>query len=469
MPAPWMLALALLWLLLRILCFGDRLSFGWDSSQFARGVAEFNILKHQPHPPGYFLWVLATGDLARFAGGPMRAQVVLAFAMALLALAVFYALARRFFDRDAALGCTILLAFSPAVALYSEIPYTTITDLAASSIAGYFAFLDPRVRQWRIVACMVALGFLAGFRQSGVMLLLPLMAGAALAHWRQAWKAVLGGTILGGLAFLDWYVPLADTVGGWRVLAQLTSQQFRVSAQTTSIFYGAPLQRHVGMIEENILYFGMNLVGWLAAFGLMAWHLRRSPKTNSFPAISWWRYALWLMPNLIVVFALHGAMVGYCLLCFPPLLLLCASLVNRNWMPAVAAGVAVSLAISYFPYGRLLTPQRYTVDYVLYRSAPRFAGDLESSQEKLDQTLHSLQQSGAPQPFVCARLLPEAPNIRTVTYDFNYVRWVTPNEAPAGTSVWLFDWRGPDAALRARYSNWRQVSADELLSVWEAR
>ena len=35
----------------------------WDSVQFALGVSNFNLWRHQPHPPGYPLY-LASGWLA---------------------------------------------------------------------------------------------------------------------------------------------------------------------------------------------------------------------------------------------------------------------------------------------------------------------------------------------------------------------------------------------------------------------
>lgn len=462
-------ALAVGWLLLRIPYFGDRYSFEWDSSQFARGVAEFNIFKHQPHPSGYYLWVLATRDLTAVTSGPMQAQIVLAFLMALGGLAMFYLLARRFLSRDAAFGATVLLAYAPAVSLHSSIPLSTITDLLTSAIAGYFAFLDSRARRWRIVVCMGALGFIGGFRQSGVGLVAPFVAAAALKHWRVAWRHVCGGALLGAALFLAWYIPLADTVGGWRVLSRLSSEQFHYSAQGTSVFLGAPLARHIGMIEENILYFAMNLAGWIAAYGIAwLWQRRQGRPSVALPLRDWWLFAIWLLPNLVMVFALHGAKAGYCLLCFPPLLLLCASIATRPWLPAIVAGVVVALAIGYFPYARFLSPHRYTVAYLLYRSAPLAPLELEQSQRNLDASLRELKRYGAPQPFVCARGLPEAPNIRTVTYDFNYVQWVEPAQAPPYATIWLFDWRGPDEAARARFPSWRKLSGDRLLSLWQA-
>jgi len=137
-------------------------------------------------------------------------------------------------------------------------------------------------------------------------------------------------------------------------------------------------------------------------------------------------------------------------------------------MPATIAAVLLSLAISYFPYGRLQFSKIAPVSYVFYRSAPRMALDLEASQRNLDQTLHQLLQSGVPQPFVCARDIPEAPNIRTVTYDFAYVNWILPEAAPASRSIWLFDQHGPDAEIRKHYQTWRQIVADDLWSLWQA-
>ena len=441
-----------MWLALRIPHFGARFSFNWDSSQYARGMAEFNLFKHQPHPPGYILWVFSARVLEPLGGGTMQAQIIVAFLMALLALPIFYLLALRVLHSQvSALTCTALLAYSPAVSLYSSISSPSITDMVSSLVAGYLAFLDPRRQPWRIPLCLAALGVLAGFHQSNLVLLAPLIAGAAISHWRHAWRPVCAGAILGTLGFLAWYVPLADSVGGPSVLSRLTSVQFHEVASRSSIFYGAPLRRHLSMTLNNMIYCGMNLAPWLLAFGWpFVWH-RKTVE-------GWWRYALWLVPPLIVLLGIHSGRAGYWLIAFPPLLLLCATL-GRTHFPATIAAVVVSLAISYFPYGRLQFSKLAPVSYVFYRSTPRIALDLEASQRKLNQVLRQLSALRAPQPFVCARDVPEAPNIRTVTYDFAYVNWVLPGAAPTGQSIWLFDQHGPPTG--------RQIESDNLWSLWE--
>ena len=448
------LTLALVWLALRIPHFSSRFSFDWDSSQYARGIAEFNLFKHQPHPPGYLLWVLSARILELLAG-PMQAQVMVAFLMTLLALPIFYLLVRRVLESQvSALTCTALLAYSPAVALNSSIPSPSITDLLSSLVAGYLAFLDPRSKAWRIPLCLAALGLLAGFHQSNLALLAPLIAAAAINHWRHTWRPVCVGLILGTLGFIAWYVPLANSVGGSSVLSNLTSVQFHEAASKSSVFYGAPLRSHLSMTLNNIIYCVMNFAPWLLAFGLPFIWQRKTIQGR-------WFYALWLIPTLIVLLGIHSGRAGYWLIAFPPVLLLCASL-GRIRFRATIAAVLVSLAISYFPYGRLQFSTLAPISYVFYRSTPRIALDIEASQRNLDQTLRQVLQSGAPQPFMCARDVPEAPNIRTVTYDFPYVNWTLPEGAPAVHSIWLFDQHGP------HNQTWRPIAADNFWSLWQA-
>ena len=456
-----LLALALLWLALRIPHLATRFSFNWDSSLYARGVADFNVLKEQPHPPGFPLWVFSARALAPLAGGAMRGLVLLAVLMAILALAIFYLLARQVLsDSHAAALCTLLLAYSPGIALNSSIAATSIVDVVSSSVAGYLAFLDPRRSQWRIVACLAALGVLAGFRQSGVGLLVPFVAMAVLLHLRYAWRAVVGGVLLGLVAVLAWYIPLAESVGGFRAFSHLLNAHFQSASHNTSIFMGGPLRRHLGMIGENLIDYGMNLTAWLVACGLFFRSRWKAPPSRL-------HYLLWIAPSLIMILGIHSGRVGQCMQLFPPLLLLCA-VMSKPRMPITIAGILIALAISYFPYGQLQFSRFWHLNYLVYRATPRMALDLEATQRNLDQELRELQRSAAPQPFVCAREFTEAPNIRTVTYDFAYVNWVKPDAAPRGRSIWLLNQMGPDANQRERYPTWRRISGGNLISLWEA-
>src|SRR5439155_8397165 len=49
-------ALGLLTVLSR-LPYRARMLYNWDAVQFALALREYDVVKHQPHPPGYILYV----------------------------------------------------------------------------------------------------------------------------------------------------------------------------------------------------------------------------------------------------------------------------------------------------------------------------------------------------------------------------------------------------------------------------
>src|ERR1041384_8187560 len=70
-------ALSVLTMLSR-LPYRARLLYNWDAVQFALALTEYDVVKHQPHPPGYILYV-ALGRLVHvLTGDAPGAYVVLA-------------------------------------------------------------------------------------------------------------------------------------------------------------------------------------------------------------------------------------------------------------------------------------------------------------------------------------------------------------------------------------------------------
>ena len=47
-----------------------RMLYNWDAVQFALALTEFDVAKHQPHPPGYLLYV----GLGRLANRWVRSE-----------------------------------------------------------------------------------------------------------------------------------------------------------------------------------------------------------------------------------------------------------------------------------------------------------------------------------------------------------------------------------------------------------
>src|SRR5947199_1585729 len=100
-------ALSLLTVLSR-LPFRARMLYNWDAVQFALALREYDVVKHQPHPPGYILYVALGRLVNTWLDNPTAAYVVLAVACSGLTTFVVYLLARTAYDRATALVAATL-------------------------------------------------------------------------------------------------------------------------------------------------------------------------------------------------------------------------------------------------------------------------------------------------------------------------------------------------------------------------
>src|SRR4030067_1714273 len=67
-----------------------RMLYNWDAVQFALALKEYDVAKHQPHPPGYILYVGLGRLLNSFLHDPTLSYVVLAMLGSAAATLVVY-------------------------------------------------------------------------------------------------------------------------------------------------------------------------------------------------------------------------------------------------------------------------------------------------------------------------------------------------------------------------------------------
>jgi Dolichyl-phosphate-mannose-protein mannosyltransferase len=479
-----------LWLATLLPDLGARYSFGWDSSQFDRAVTHFDIARHQPHPPGYPLWVLALRGLTPVAGNPNRAQVLLAFLFTLAALCFFRALARALLGDPEGLSAMLLLAFSPLTCLYANSSQVYAVDLFSSCFAGWLASELWLGRTRRAVPGFAVMALAAGFRPSGVVFLLPLLC---IAMWRYGLKNPVQaglGVLAGGACWLAWYAPTAMLSGGFSALSALNRSQMAISFGKTSVFYGAPAMTHARMVVEACLYFAVAISSFALPLAASLWSRPKRDLDLPSRARPAWAtpafFVLWIGPNLAVVYLFHCSQPGYVLLSVPPLALLLAWVTRRtlNGLAWTAAGVAAALLVGYFPYERFMNPGSTALPFLLLRSTPRISRLVETSQRDIRALIDSMPGRPEQKLLLCLRRKFEAPNIRTVTYDFSDVVWAdfegpafrvfTPREGGVSFTLpgsvrsvaWLCDQEGLPAAVRAQFPHVRQIAGNRLFSFW---
>ena len=122
----WVLALAIGGLTLASRWpYRARLLPTWDAVQFALALDQFDVVRHQPHPPGYILYV-ALGRLVAVVLSDAAATLgTLAVAASVVAVLLLYRLGWQLYGRGAAVLAALGLAASPLFWAYGVVglPY----------------------------------------------------------------------------------------------------------------------------------------------------------------------------------------------------------------------------------------------------------------------------------------------------------------------------------------------------------
>lgn len=175
----------------------------WDSVQFALGLGEFNLWKHQPHPPGYPVYIFA-GWLLTLAGlNPVTALVIVSCLAGAVMVTFWFLLARLEFDEPFAWLLALTVAITPAIWMTATKALTDLPAAAALSAAAYFGWAHVRNGRVRgLLACAGACALATGLRPqffavSLVLLLATLLAARATPRrWGLAVAALLLGNAL---------------------------------------------------------------------------------------------------------------------------------------------------------------------------------------------------------------------------------------------------------------------------------
>ena len=204
-------ALGLLTVLSR-LPYRARMLYNWDAVQFALALREYDVVKHQPHPPGYILYVGLGRVVNAWLGDPTAAYVTLAVVFSGLTTFVVYALARSAYDRATAVVAATLLAVSPLFWFYGSVGLTYAGEALFASLVALFAFRALEGSETDAWLAAAYLGLAGGMRQSMLVLLFPLWLVAVCLGARRRRTFVVGLVVL-SVVVLAWLVPMLWLTG----------------------------------------------------------------------------------------------------------------------------------------------------------------------------------------------------------------------------------------------------------------
>ena len=199
-----------------------------DSINFALGVRQFDVAQHQPHPPGYPVYIAlskASTAVLRVAGVDAPSPRGLAIWSALggaAAIPAVFLLLRRLEGREGlARWATLAVAAAPLFWFTALRPLSDMLGFAAAMWALALMAGKPPAR--RLIAGALLAGFAIGIRSQVAVLTLPMLALALAVDRHPRVRVAALGAVAGGT--LVWAVPLIVTSGGVSAyLAALGSQ-----------------------------------------------------------------------------------------------------------------------------------------------------------------------------------------------------------------------------------------------------
>jgi hypothetical protein len=307
-------ALACLTVLSR-LPYRARMLYNWDAVQFALALREYDVVKHQPHPPGYILYVGLGRLVDLWLGDATAAYVTLAVVFSGLTTFVVYALARSVYDRPTALAAATLLAVSPLFWFYGSVGLTYAAEALFASLVAYFAFRALEGNETDVWLAAAYLGLAGGMRQSMLLLLFPLWLVAACHASRRRRTVPIGLAIL-GVVVLAWLYPLIQLTGGveryWAASRHLAD-----SVVLPTSVVGGPLDTTLRMsryLLESVL---VGLGPLALAVLLLPWYLRRYGWSRRE-----WLALAWITPPVVVYTLVHFGQAGYVLTFLPALVVM---------------------------------------------------------------------------------------------------------------------------------------------------
>jgi hypothetical protein len=302
--------------------FTSRLLYHHDSVNFALAIDHFDLRLHQPHPPGYLLYVALGRMLNLFLHDCNAALIAISILFTSLTVVFIYFLGAIIYDRRTGIVAGILAIFSPNLWFHGEIALSYGVEAFFSAAVGYLCWQIHERREYSGLPAALVVGMAGGFRQNTCLFLLPLWV---LCVRRLGMRKALAGLALVAVLCGTWLAVTVAMTGGPDAYRAAFTSLWNANTGHNSVFEAG--WRNGWLFTTTLATFslyslGLAVVGVLIPLYLMArrgeW--KRIDREKALFFIAWMAPA-YLFYQLVFI---HPANPGYFLILLPPLVLLCA-------------------------------------------------------------------------------------------------------------------------------------------------
>lgn len=217
--------------------FRSHYLYDLDSVNFALAMGRFDPRVHQPHPPGYFLYICLGRLLNTMCHDANLALVVLSILTSCGAVVVIYELALDWFSPMAARFSGALFLFSPLAWFHGTVALTYIVEAFFSGILGYLCWRIYEGNERLVLAAGVLLGISAGIRPSSLLFLAPLFL---FSLWNATSKGKSVGLAALATTLVAWFVPMVYASGGFKAYFGALFSLWRMVPSKGTVFNSSP-------------------------------------------------------------------------------------------------------------------------------------------------------------------------------------------------------------------------------------
>jgi hypothetical protein len=306
--------------------FASKMLYHMDSVQYALALDHYDIGLHQPHPPGYFVYILMGRLMHWIIADPNQAFIALSIIFTAGTVVIVYLLAKEIFDDRTALLAAIFAITSPNLWFHGAIALNYGLESFFSVSIAYLCWKitdEKSHAAWVLLAIILASS--GGIRQNTPVFLLPLVIYAC----RQLpLRWLLLGSVTFSLVTLGWFVPMISATGGWSAYSAAFWELWHFNTGQKSVFehgFGTLLVYAKTLL--NFITFGIGagvVVLPLCGYIVLRQHLvERIDKKKLF------FFMFWVGPAFLfyLLIFIHPANPGYALVFTPPLYILLAKAV----------------------------------------------------------------------------------------------------------------------------------------------
>lgn len=349
--------------------FVSKYLYEWDAVNYALGFEKFDIIHHQPHPPGYIFYVCLGKAVNTVFNDSNTTMIFISIFFSIFTVIMVYFLVKQMFSKQMAIITSILLIFNPLFWYYGEIATIYPTEAFLTTIIVYMSYQVFMGNEKFFYPAVITLGLAGGFREDMLIYMFPLWFFCTFYNRRDP-NRLLKAIILLILSILTWLIPTLIFSGGYEQYSQATSLLFRKTFPTSSIIYGSSL---TNQLRDIASYFAWTALG-LTYTGIVVMALsnkyagkgplyvfRQNIRDHRVLILT-----LWILVPSLAYLLIHLAKPGYILVFVPALAIVLAYFVKelsyglnanfsryspRKWLVIILSLVIlINTAYFVFPY-----------------------------------------------------------------------------------------------------------------------